>query len=91
MVCVIDERLYSKERADKFFDEYSVLIGHSNVLPFYYAKKIFGNKYFDTLEAGKDYNAYDSCSFAEHYLYLDGFRKIVTYYNLDIIKSLVEQ
>lgn len=83
----IDERLYTFERAKKFFDEHCILMGSSDVIPFFIFEKYFGKKYLDikSLASGKDFNIWggdDGILF--RYLYWEGFKYCLSFYNRDI-------
>lgn len=85
-----DNRLYSLESIDTLFDKYAMVVESANVVSYYYAKQIFTNKYFNKLSAGRDYNTYGSFGENGSYVTRTGFRKLATYYNFDVLQSLVE-
>lgn len=82
-----DDRLYTFERAKNFFDDHCILMGSSDVIPFFVFEDYFGKKYLDIqgLTGGKHYNTWsgnDGIQFM--YLYWEGFKYCLSFYNRDI-------
>ena len=97
---MIDEVL-NKAAAVELFEKEAILLGTSDVVPFYRAVELFGEEaaiFFDKnikwegyLKGGEDYNAWGSCTDEKpmtSYLYRAGFLKLVTEHNyLRVIKA----
>ncbi len=97
---MIDEVL-NKAAAIELFESEAVLLGQSDVVPFYRAVELFGEEaaaFFDRnvslegyMEGGRDWNGMGACSMERpftEYLYKAGFLKLVTEHNyLRVIKA----
>lgn len=97
---MIDEVL-NKTAAIELFEKEAILMGQSDVIPFYRAVEFFGeeaarfldkNAFFDGyVKCGTDWNGMGACSDERpftSYLYKAGFLKLVTEHNyLRIIKA----
>lgn len=82
-----DERLFTFERAKNFFNAHCILMGSSDVIPFFIFEKYFGKKYLDikSLEGGKHFNTWDNNDGIHfRYLYWEGFKYCLSFYNRDI-------
>lgn len=97
---MIDEVL-NKAAAVELFESEAILLGQSDVVPFYRAIELFGEEaamFFDRtikfegyLDGGADWNAWGACTDDRpmtNYLYKAGFLKLVTEHNyLRVIKA----
>lgn len=95
------QEVLNKAAAVELFEKEAILLGTSDVVPFYRAIELFGEEaamFFDMtikfegyLEGGKDWNAWGACTDERpmtNYLYKAGFLKLVTEHNyLRVIKA----
>lgn len=87
--------MLNKDAAVELFEREAILMGQSDVVPFYRAVELFGEEVASFLDgnvkAGTDWNGMGACSEERpftRYLYKDGFFKVVTEHNyLRIIKA----
>lgn len=89
MIESLHDQILSLDDVDRLFNEYSMAVESNNVVAFYYAKQIFTDKHFSKLKGGEHYNCYSPYCGDCCYLYRSGFRLLATYYNFDILQSLV--